>query len=115
MNNTFSSCDAKSKYEWAFENAEHGWFYYSCKSSSDRKSFYLIRDIMLSFRLGRGHLVPENARLSPDNYKTLTIEQKQTEFETKLVNVIFNLTGAEPVIKDVDKKRCIFKNKFCIS
>ena len=44
LNNTSSSCDARSKYDWALDYADYGAFSYYVKNhNSQHRSSYLIR------------------------------------------------------------------------
>jgi len=109
--NTLSSSDERSKYNWALDHANYGSFFYLVKNEKGKRtSSCLIKEVMISFRKGNGHYLPQNARQFKHDINATKTDQ--TAFETRLVNAIFDLTGEKPVIKDVDHERYIFKDKF---
>jgi len=109
INNTLSTVNENSKLEWAIDHAEYGSFaYYDNNTRRRAESSTITKQVLFAFRQGFGYYLPEKVSLT-DNYYSVTSEKDRTEFETKLVNAIFDLTAKKPVIKDLNDRRCIYK------
>lgn len=95
LKTAMNASEKKRALEFAFENAHFGSYRYNTSSSSNKESKDLVKSIVLAFRRGLGHYLPEGGYLQSIKWPRQCPENEK-QFRDALLQQLSDLIGQSP-------------------